>query len=249
MPEEFKYLELIEQYCEGNLNAEDSRAFENQLLVDEKLKDEFDLYKNIVQSMNSIKVDSIRAKLKEIDEEPIDSERIRKSRFIPFSNRRFFAIAASIIVVLGLAYLVFFSWSNDRMIASYELEEPGLPVLMGDETATSFDEAMNAYKLNDLDKSLSILYRIEAKKPDNDTAIYFIGVILARQNKINAALPYLINVSNNPRTRFKQKAMYHLGISYWKENELESARDLFMQLSNDKDSPYSENAKRILRQL
>jgi hypothetical protein len=250
MEKEFVNIELIEKYCEGKLNSEDRRAFENQLLVNEELKDEFELYKAITQSLSEINEDAIREKLNKIDKELINSRDNKETTILQIRNSRFYAIAASIILLFGLTYyFLFFNNSNQNLIASFEIEEPGLPVVMSNDAFNNFDEVMNAYKLNNLDESLAILRKIEKAKPENDTANYYIGVILSRQDKTQDAIPYLEKISNNSGSRFREKAMYLLGINYWKENNLDRVKNIFNTLSSKNNSQYSENARAILEHL
>ena len=250
MDEELKNIELIEQYCEGKMSAEEILAFENSLLVDDELKEEFELYKKIIKSLNEIKEDSIKAKLNTIDTE-LDNSKTEEERFVlKMISKKHYAIAASIVILIGMtSYFLFFSNSKEKLITSYEIEEPGLPVLMGNSSTVSFDNAMSEYKLNHLEESLDALKKLQNKSSNNDTLNYFIGIILSKQNKSKEAVPYLEKVAQNKDSSFKQKSMYQLGICYWRNNNIENAKALFTQLTIENNDQLSEKAKEILKHL
>ena len=119
MDEELKNIELIEQYCEGKMSAEEILAFENSLLVDDELKEEFELYEKIIKSLSEIKEDSIKAKLNTIDTE-LDNKKTGEKRFVlKTMTKRQYGIAASIAILIGMtSYFLFFSNSKEKLITS-----------------------------------------------------------------------------------------------------------------------------------
>lgn len=251
MAEDLKHIEQIEQYCEGKMSQAEKSAFEAELLLNEGLNEELELYRKIVDSFKITKEDSIRANLRQIDVE-LDKNMPVKANgsFSKNKYRNYFAIAASIAIFIGLAsYFVFFYTSTDKLIASFEVEEPGLPVLMGGSTNIIYDDAMSAYQQNDYPTSLTILQNLFKENPTSDTLNYFIGIIYAKTKKTNDAIPFFENVMLNVNSIFRLKASYQLGLCYWRTNDNYKAREIFQQISLDNNSPFSKNAAEIMKRL
>lgn len=249
MTEDLKHIEQIEQYCEGKMSLEEKSAFEAKLFIDEDLKDELELYKTIVSSFKSTKEESVRTKLKEIDAELDKGFNLNTNRSsTTIKNKNYFAIAASVTIIIGLiSYFMFFYTSKDKLIASFEVEEPGLPVLMGSSSNVIFDDGMSTYKQNDFQSSLPIFENLLKDNPASDTLNYFVGIILSRMNKHNEAMPFFETVVMNSNSSFQSKASYYLGLCYWKTNDMFKAKEIFKQISQDSSSPFSEKATEILK--
>ena len=251
MTEDLKHIEQIEQYCEGKMSQAEKSAFEAELLLNEELNEELELYKKIVDSFKITKEDSIRTNLRRIDVE-LDNNMSGKANdsFSMNKYRNNFAIAASIAIFIGLtSYFMFFYSSTDKLIASFEVEEPGLPVLMGGGANIIFDDAMSAYQQNDYQTSLTILQNLSKENPTSDTLNYFIAIIYAKTKRPNEAIPFFEKVVLNSNSIFRSKASYQLGLCYWRTNDIHKSREIFQQISSDDNSLFSKNAAEIMKRL
>ena len=67
MTEVLKHIELIEQYYEGNLSANQIADFETRLITDSDFKEEVELYKVIVAGIKENGAENLKARLRQAD--------------------------------------------------------------------------------------------------------------------------------------------------------------------------------------
>lgn len=101
-----KSLKNIEDYLAGNLSADDRRQFEEDIKVDEKLRDQIDQVKAIHQALELAVEDDLRAQLDQLAKEP---EEARPTNRNPrrFMLRRIAAAASIVLAISTTLWFVF----------------------------------------------------------------------------------------------------------------------------------------------
>jgi hypothetical protein len=127
----------------------------------------------------------------------------------------FYRMAAVFIVVLGTG--IFFllnrtetSTFSDNHTASSEIfQEPGIPIYMGQENSIDWAPLMYAYERDTPQQALKEWKKIEKLAPQNDTLIYFGGIVHQRNNKLAKATS-LFEKNANSSSVFADRSAYFL---------------------------------------
>ena len=248
MAEELKNIELIEQYFENTLSEKDKVEFESRMLVDDELREEIELFKNIVAGIKDAGEEKLKHKLKIVDLE-LDANENSLIKASPKNKGLFYwKIAASITLIIGLSIfiLLFKSTSTVELADKYYEKENGLPVQMAN-TKSTFDDAMNEYKTGNYDKSIAMLVSIKSSSPANDTACYFIGVIKYEQNKFTDATENFKLV--NSTSQYFEKAQYRLSLSLLQLNQKGEAINVLNEIAKKPNNIYYDQSKSLLKEL
>lgn len=245
MNDELKNIELIERYWEGKLSEVERIDFESRLLIDSELKEELDLYKNVVAGIKDAGEEKLRHKLKVADEE-IDATKI-----IPInkkSNFKILAFAASLILLIGLTTIWFFQRGSDMqsLANKYYEKEKGLPMEMG-MSNKKMDEVMVNYKNGNYSGMANQLNELLKSNPDNDTLTYFFGIA---NYELKNYRPTIASFNQIPSSSvFFQKAQFRLILTNLKCGDKKSALNLIDQCLADIECPYNEKLTHLRTEL
>lgn len=228
--------ELIENYCEGKLNEEEKVLFEGRLQVDTNLKEELELYKNIVAGIKESGKARLKGKLIEADKELDAETKVIELKNVKTSYLKIFAIAASVMIVVGLSlfYLYFNTKSCSELASKYYEPEKGLPVVMGTNNS-KLDEVMNDYKTGNYSGAKSKLEKIGGSIT-NDTINYFYGVVNYELQNYNDAKSDFLQITSSGY--YFEKAQYRLVLTFLKTNDKKSAIQFINEILQNKEHPF-----------
>lgn len=232
-------LESIEQYYNGTMPAEEKRFFEIKLEQDSSFRTQVEDVKALLLG---IETQSLKEKMQDFHAD-LPNQLGTKVSVSKRRNKwfRYSAAVAAIMIGVG-SYLFYNSFSNERLYNNYFKPDPGLPTTMSTTDNYDFYNAMVSYKHGDYKLAISKWEKLEAKKPVNDTLLYFLGVAHLADSEIDKALPYLEKASENSKSVFQQDANYYLGLALLKKDRKEEAI-LFLKKSS------SESSKILLEKL
>lgn len=159
---------------------------------------------------------------------------------------KYAAVLLPIAFVLG--YFINASFNNKQNIEAFYIKEEGLPNYMGGEK-TNWDPLMELYRANKMIEALAISQQILTQKPQNDTLIYFHGVISYELKNYKIAKIDYTKIIQNKESVFYYDAAFRLGFTLKNLNENSAAKQQFETVTNDLNNPYNEKAKIILGYL
>ncbi len=179
-------------------------------------------------------------------EEKIDSVASRTKRK---NNSTYLKYAAVILpITFFLGYFVNQSLTNKANLEQFYTKEEGLPNYMGAEK-TNWNPLMELYRANKMKEAFAISQQILTQKPQNDTAIYFHGVISYELKNYKTAKTDYTKITQNKESVFYYDAAFRLGFTLKNLNENSAAKQQFETITNDQKNPYNEKAKLILEYL
>jgi hypothetical protein len=236
MMQENGYIEIFERYRNGDLMEAELREFEARLAYDSEFKEAFDAYEQLELGIKVHFRNDLKLKLKKLDEK-MDAPTSKKTsikKLLIWSS----TIAASILIGVML-FQHFSSNSSVQLAEQYWPLERGLPVKMS--SKGKYDDAMNAFKLGEYDKSSDLLRKIST-----DTADYFLGVISYEQGDNPESKRYFGQIHKN--SFYYHTAQFRLGLILLAEGNLASAKKIFnSQISKNKE--FAEASKKILEKI
>jgi len=159
---------------------------------------------------------------------------------------KYAAVVLPIAFVLG--YFVNQSLSNKPNIEQLYTKEEGLPNYMGTEK-TNWDPLMELYRANKMKEAFTISQHLLTQKPQNDTAIYFHGVISYELKNYKTAKTDYNKITQNKESVFYYDATFRLGFALKNLQELKIAKQQFEKVANDANNPFDKKAKVVLEQF
>lgn len=248
MKEVLKHIELIENYVEGRLSDNERQDFETRLIVDSDFKEEFDLYNNIVSGIKASGLENLKAKLKEADDELDSNNIIELKPENKNSSRLYLSIAASLVLILGIAFIWKINSSNDLsgMANSIYEKDKGLPTEMA-VSASVYNEPINNYKNDNYEKAKALLLPLFKEKPNNDTANFCLGIVEYELKNYKESENYFNAITS--QSSFYSKAEYRLLLVYLKLNSLEHAKITCKQILTNPNHPYFDKVQLISKEL
>ncbi len=248
MSETLKHIELIEDYCEGKLSQKDRQEFELRLVTDPDFKEEYELYRNIVAGIKESGAQRLKEKLKQVDVDLDNRKGIQTGLHQPNKNYSFYAIAASVTLLIGF----FFAWNYfntadlPALADKYYEKEKGLPVEMS-ASENKMQLIMNDYKTGNLINALENTHKLMLEKQDNDTLEYFNGVICLELEQYDAAYASFHGI---PQTSpFFEKAQYRMIIIDLKEKKKQDVLILIDESLSRKDGLYYDKLVSLKKEL
>ena len=236
MMEEIRHIDLFERYRNGDLSERELMEFEARLIYDTEFKGHFEQYKQVEDGIHLHFRGQLKTKLNELDK-TIDSRKKKKKtskRILYFSS----SIAACLLICIVLFNLL--NTNNHADIAKhYWPNEPGLPVKMS--SKGKYDDAMNAYKMNDLSNASDLLKPIHT-----DTSEYFQGVIAFEMDNTKESKRFLSRIEKS--SIYFHKAQFRLGLVLLSEGNKTSSKKIFTaQIAENTE--FAEVSKEILKKI
>ncbi|MFT4204757.1 MAG: hypothetical protein QM610_12700 [Chitinophagaceae bacterium] len=233
-------MELIEHYLKDELSETEAIAFEEKKRTDADWQQKIDemtlLALGISEAVLQEKLNEIHKELK--THQPTT---IRRK-----SNTKRWLAAASVIALIILSGLLFFKKpKNEKLYMAYYRPDPGLPVVMGNDTKNNYTlyDGMIGYKEGNDEKAIQKWKSIGDEKGYSDTLNYYIGIAYLHQASYPKALQYLQKVCGTQPSAYKEKATWYMALIHIKHKDWNAAKVLLSEL---KDIP---EAKTLYQQL
>lgn len=165
------------------------------------------------------------------------------------SNSYYLKYAAVLIpLTFVLGYFVSNLLNDKQSKDNLYPKEEGLPNYMGTEK-TNWDDLMQLYRANKMKAAFIVSQELLTQKPQNDTAIYFHGVIGYELKNFKVARTDFTKVSENKGSVFYYDATFRLGFALKNLQELKTAKQQFEKVANDDTNPFKEKAKAVLKEF
>lgn len=235
MMEEERHIDLFERYRKNELSDAELRDFEARLAYDSHFKNEFDAYENVEDGIKNHYRNQLKSRLQDVDREMDE-----KSKKKPIVRLLTWTSSVAAAIVIGVFIFQHFSEPDYKQIAqNYWPHEEGLPVKMS--AKGKYDEAMNAFKLEEWDKAELLLQEIES-----DTANYFLAMVFYEKSDLNAAQKHFLLIDEF--SNYYEIAQFRLALAYLKNNQIELATKILRNII-EANSPYKKDANSILNQI
>lgn len=164
------------------------------------------------------------------------------------TKRKYLKYAAVLLpIAFALGYFITGNFNNKAdSIDKYYIKEEGLPNLMSAKK-TNWEDLMQLYKFNQLEKALALSEEMTSQKVENDTANYFHAVIAYDLKKYAVAKEYFGKVIAKKQSVFYNEASFRLGFTLNKLHQNKEAKLQFETVKGDSNNPYQEEAAEILK--
>ena len=240
----------IEDFLDGDLNQEQLKEFEQNLLDDSDLQMELDLHQEIDEAIMETDIMDLRSKLEAI-ETPTNPSKKRKLKFLTKWN----IAAASLALLIGLGSLMYIfndksSYSNDQIFSNYY--KPYNVVVNTRSADATVDNilmsAVNSYESKDYRTALTLFKQILDKDSTNITSNFYSGISNIEINEYSKANKNFTRVIKHKNNLFIEQSEWYLGFCYLMTNEKDKALKQFHVIAQG-NSFYKTKALEIINRL
>lgn len=232
----------IENYLEGELDAQDVQHFEQKIAEDKVFADKVRQVKLYGKSIGDAAMEEVlhRFSTKLRDEHRSVPAEVKPSyrsssnvnrqdaSSITFQN---WMIAATFVLLVATGIYWAFYFSPDPYTRYYKTEI-GLYTYMGNTRDYNFDQGMVEYKTGNYDAALDNWRNVRASEAFADTLNYYIGNAYLAQGNFRDAEKYLLQVSDSQKSNLRAKANWYLGLIKLKQKQPVDAKTYLMKSEN-----------------
>lgn len=262
-----EYTDTIHRYLSDKMPSGERETFEKQLQTDPELREALELERILLAGIDRAGENSRRQTIDSVHQSLKKEHFFDTSTHKPFAMKRILAVAASLVVLAGAVW--FFTLretpgadtqalfeqnykpQNDRQRALKIIESLESYGFAGAQTESdTLKIALELYEAGQYAEALAAFKSFAETHPENDTALYYIGVIHMNQERYAKAIEVLLPLARSENSALKNDALWNLALCYLKtENGVSDARDAFQTLASDNAYENHRGAKAVLEQL
>lgn len=245
---EFDY-DMINRYLDGEMNAEEMNAFEEQMKQDAELRNETELLKNVTATLKrklhpGETEKALRNSLTELNTEYF-SDANEKAKVIPLNRRRWMTAVAAVFI-MALLLTVWQPWKKEDLYTQYaSLQIPGIAE-RGKATDSILKQAVENFNSKKFAEAIPFFETVLKDSGQNSFAEFYYAVALLQNNDIEKARGRFTGLYNG-ESLFKYDAAFFMALSHLKEKDKSRCIDWLSRIPADAAN-YSK-ARELLKKL
>jgi len=238
---------LVHRYLNNELNPQEIKEFEQELLHNKALADELKLTRDIEKAVNDDEATAFREQLEAIHQKHYGK---RKVIGMPI----YWAAAASIVLVLGLAYLFFFvmnhPMNDEKIFAQYYKPYESTYSLRSveNDSLKLMNDAFEYYDKKDYKSALSLFKKCIVEIPGNLSLHFYAGISCMETGDYAGALKYFDEVIAQNSNLLVEQAAWYKALCLLKMKKDAEAKTMFKQMAA-KGGYYKQKAEEILKEM
>jgi tetratricopeptide (TPR) repeat protein len=244
-------IDYIEKYLANDLSDSERAAFEAQMKTDSVLAEEVALHRDVLIGLEAHFNNKLKHSLQDIELELRQEEKQKPAPVFRLNSRMIMAIAASFVVLLVAAYLLFnaVAPSNQELFATYYQPYPNIvSPIQRSEMPVAVNQGMLYYENGQFEVAIDEFSQQLAKDPANTTLLFYRGVSQLSLENPRAALTDLQQVVQLQDARFTHPAQWYISLAQLKLGNTAEASATLRQVAQS-DSGYSQKAQQLLDDL
>lgn len=227
----------IEAYLDQENVSERLQLMNEELSQIPNLTQKIEEVKKVREEIeNSIKQSKIKEFHKDIQigENDLNSKNLSNKN--TKSNAIWYAIAALLLVLLGLFWMMDNSNPSEKIFAENFKPDIGLPLKMSATDNPEFYEGMVDYKQENYKEAIAKWEVLIKDNSENDTLNYFLGVANLALGNADISLKFLQNEARFQQGIFKEDAAYYTALAKIKKGEFKEAKTLLKKYPSDRNT-------------
>ncbi len=247
MEKDQQNIELIDNYLKGNLSDHAVQEFEQKLKTDTAFSAAVALQKDIISGIESHFDAQLKEKLQNIESE--FSQDKKETKVIPLQNWKPLAVAASVVLILAVGYLKFFSAPNTQEVyLSYYEPYPNIVSPSERSAESQKQDAMAFYEKGEYKTAISLFDTDLATSPNSDYLQFYMALSQLSLKNTEEAIPLLTNVVRHDNSKFQAPAAWYLALAYTQQGEIDSAKNQLQSIIVA-GGDYAKRAEKLLAAL
>ena len=239
---------LIEAYLDGSMPEKEREEFENLLAVDNSLRQEVALMKEVNEAISEEEIHEFREKVGNImiarlNGLPAWIRIVRTLSKLP--------VAAAILVLIGLSLWRIFTTKSgpdyfNELYVPYQTDITTRSINSIDKNKIELSYLL--YQEENYEASFEMLNNYLLKQPQDKTAQFYLGMDAIELKKYDVAIASLSKVANDSSSLYSLHARWYLALSYLEINNKERAKEC-LELLSSSENLYSSKSKKLLKKL
>lgn len=232
---EFDY-DMITRYLDGEMNAEELKAFEAAMQQDAELKNEVALLKDITTTLK-IKLHpgesemALRNSLQEMNAKYF-LHKTEGAKIIPLNSRRKWMTAVAAIFIIGLLLTVWQPWKKEDLYKQYaDIQMPAIAE-RGVAADSLLKLAVENFNNNKFAEAIPAFETVLKDSSQNSFVQYYYAIALLQNNQTEKSRIQLTELYNG-NSLFKYDAAFYLALSYLKEKNKPACKDWLNKIPAD----------------
>lgn len=235
--------DLLNAYFTRALSPSE-QLYLNQLLEeDAAFKADFVFQQNVQRTIQQKERLKLKKHLQEIEK--------RERFWFSFKNNKMLPIAASLIVITLLSWLIFTlnkPIDTQKLYATYYAKYPNsyVPITRGTADSTTLYKAFDAYEKNNFDLSIQLLKEVK-KLQATEEINFYLAQALIQENKTQEATVLLEGLVSK-KSNLAPQSLWYLSLIYLKNNNIAKAKENLKTL--ERTGLYKKGeAQQLLKEL
>jgi len=241
--------DIINRYLDGEMSADEAKAFEEQMQQDADLKLEVELLKDVNETLKmklhpGYNEPGLRNTIKEMNDEYF-SKRSEQIKIIPFRRYRWIAAAAAILIFM-LVLTVWSPWKKDDLYKQYASIQMPAIAERGATADSLLKLAVENFNNEKFAEAIPLFESILKDSSQNSFVEYYYGIALLQNDQIEKSRTFLGKLYEGA-SLFKYDAAFYLALSFLKEKNKPACKDWLNKIPADA-GPYNK-AQELLKKL
>ena len=239
----------ISKYLGGEMDAQSEKEFEQKLLNDKDLRNEFELQKGIQNALSEEDVMELRDDLEQY-EPPAKGGKKNQLRWSDS-----LAAAAFITLLIGIGMLWIYHsqiTKPDELYASYFEPYPSIysqrSVNKDSEQGTLKRKAFLAYEKENWEKAIDHFDKLLLLQPEKAEYAFYAAILDLKLNNAYRAIKRFQTVLKKEDPLLEDQTIWYIALAYLKEGNVEESEEYLQQIIKE-DMANKEKASKLLRRI
>ncbi len=243
------YRELLEAYLNGEISQQEQKELDELIQKNPEAASEWEL-SNLIQTVIA---DDDLHEFDDVVKSVVEKERKKEKTYhwLHSPAASTFAAAASVIIILGLAWRLMFSYPTpDRIFSKYytPIEANFTVKSGGNQSNQILFKAFDYFNQQNYQQAAELFAQVLAQEPENIPARFYNGLTDIELEKYPEASRHFRYVINDKDNFYVEEAEWYLGLCMIKLEELDRALEIFLNISN-REGKHQEEAGEIVNKL
>ncbi len=244
------YTEIIEKFISNELEGEKLDWFQDQLRNNKDFVAQYILHIDINAAIKEDDIMHLRKRLDEIYNSFVQTEQ----KVIKISRIKQFSAAALILVLIGIAGLIFIlkdkSLSNEELFADYYSPyETIINVRSADnEIEKLISDAFELYEQKKYKEASIKFDEILTQDPDNTFINFYSAISDLEIGNVNVASKKFQSIINDRDNLFVQQSEWYLSLCHIKQNQTDEAVKILKRII-EREGYYKKQAENLLAEI
>ena len=235
--------EKIEQYLTNNLYGEELTAFKKEMAENPELQKEVEMHKDLHEVLRDQNTLAFKKKLARIHKEIREEQTIfPRSWFHAYGK-----LAASVILILGIGTLLWYSFNNGRntqeLYAAYYTPFPMADATRG-QTDDTLKEIMQQYAHKEYARVVKLLEKDGSL--ERDILYIYLGNSYMNIDEVQKAIAQFEQIEKN--SNYYEVAKWYLSLAYLKSNKPQEVLTILKEVIKF-NGIYKESALQLQKAL
>jgi len=237
-------VERIGRYINDQLSDDEKSRFEKEMAADESLAIEVKRYGKLYDGLASLERSEIKNTLLKLDPE------LRRSKFRLRPLRRYLAIAASVLLILGVGLFWYAnqSLSNKALAATY-FESPVTTQRTTEQHVGLLQRGIQHYENDAYEEALVSLEQVMQEEDDHAAALYYQALAHFKLQAYSKSRQVAQDANLVNDNRFKYRVEWLRILTLLAEENESDAKGMLEDVSNNVEHPYQDRAQRLVAKI